>query len=154
MLMLCHSGRRESLCFCSRSKGPGFADARSCKTLLAASNLIRPEGRFVRAIETPAMNRLFFTILRRHVANALRALKRRQRATLDFQTLDDTAMLQMLIYNLIDVVFIRIGVPYSFRINRQHRPFPASIHTACVVDAAFSRPVHSPLCYLLLGIIP
>lgn len=72
---------------------------------------------------------------------------------LDFQAFDNPPMPQMLLDNFVDIVFIVVGVPDPFRINRHYRPLAAAVHATGVVDAALSRAVQMQFFNLLLGVI-
>ena len=68
------------------------------------------------------------------------------------QTFNDTAILNVLRNDFVDVGFIDIGVPDLFRVHDQHRTFRAAVETASKIDAHFALAVQIELLDAILGV--
>jgi len=68
------------------------------------------------------------------------------------QALDDLAIFQVRLDDLIDVRFVEIGVPDAFRIDHDHRPFFAALQASGLIDTHFALACQPELLDALFGV--
>jgi hypothetical protein len=71
----------------------------------------------------------------------------------DFQSLDHTAVDQMLLHNLIHVFLIDVGVPDFFGVDHHYRAFVAAVEATGHVDAHFALAGEFQRFDFILGVI-
>jgi hypothetical protein len=72
---------------------------------------------------------------------------------LDLQALDNPAMQQVLLDDFVDIFPVYIGVPDTFRIDDDYRPFVTAVKTSCRVDPDSSLVRKPERLAALLGIV-
>src|SRR5262249_6524286 len=73
-------------------------------------------------------------------------------SSLDLQSLDDAAVLDVLVNDLVDVFAVDVGVPDAFGINHHDGALFAAIHTSGRIDPALALARQPKLLDLALGV--
>src|SRR5437764_14440875 len=69
------------------------------------------------------------------------------------QALDDAAVLQVLLDDLVDISTVDVRIPDRLRINDDARAFLAAIEATGLVDADLARPGEAELFHAALGVV-
>jgi len=82
---------------------------------------------------------------------------RRELLVLNFKSIDDLPLLQVLFDDLIQIIIINIGVPRLFGVNHHHRTLLATVQTTGVIDAylalATQAELFAALFYVIAGFL-
>lgn len=60
---------------------------------------------------------------------------------------------QVLVDNLVDIHLVHVGVPNALGVNHHDRPFLATVHAACLVDADTALAIHAQRLDAFLGMV-